>query len=495
MQDHLALTRASEHGPVLPLYIAEPELWAQPDASGRQWEFIAECLTELRAELAHLGQPLILRTGEVIPVLETLRQEHGAFHLWSHEETGNGWTYARDLKLAAWMKQAGLRWTELQDEGVFRRMKTREGWARNWDNFMAQQVTEPPRALLPLPHIPLGNIPSASDLGLKADPCPHRQKGGRETGLDTLYSFLHERGQPYRRAMSSPSLGAVHCSRLSPYLAWGALSLREVTQSTWARQRELKAINQRDGWRGSMSSFVGRLHWRNHFMQKLEDEPRIEFKNLHSAYDGLRPKDADPIILSAWETGETGLPFVDACMRSLNATGWLNFRMRAMLAAVSSYHLWQDWQRPGRHLARQFTDYEPGIHWSQMQMQSGTTGINTPRIYNPVKQGYDQDPSGEFVRKWVPELGGIPEEFIQEPWRWDGGGTILGRAYPWPIIDHKDAAKTARQKIWAVRKTPKFKDTASGIVEKHASRSKPRNARARKKAAKGENKGQMSLPL
>ena len=491
--DHTALAAASQHGPVLPLYVAEPELWAQPDASGRQWDFIAECLTELRAELAALGQPLIIRKDEMIPALEALRRAHGPFRLWSHEETGNGWTYARDLRVAAWMKHAGLEWTEIQDEGVFRRMKSREGWARNWDRVMGEPLTLPPRALPPIEGINAGPIPSTSDLGLAADICPRRQTGGREAGLETLYSFLHERGQPYRRAMSSPSLGAVHCSRLSPFLAWGALSLREVTQSTWARQRELKEIARRDGWRGSMSSFVGRLHWRNHFMQKLEDEPRMEFENLHPAYDGLRPKNLDSMILAAWEKGETGLPFVDACMRSLNATGWINFRMRAMLAAVSSYHLWQDWRRPGEHLARQFTDYEPGIHWSQMQMQSGTTGINTPRIYNPIKQGYDQDASGVFTRKWVPELNNIPDDHLQEPWRYDGGGTVLGRAYPWPIIDHKDAAKTARQKIWAVRKTPDFRQTADDIVDKHASRSKPRGRRKASQAKAASD--QMSLPL
>ena len=102
--------------------------------------------------------------------------------------------------------------------------------------------------------------------------------------------------------------------------------------------------------------------------------------------------------LAAWEAGETGLPFVDACMRYLRATGWLNFRMRSMLVAVASYHLWLDWRATGPHLARQFTDYEPGIHWPQVQMQSGTTGMNTVRIYNPVKQGRDQDPAGVFTR-------------------------------------------------------------------------------------------------
>ena len=213
--------------------------------------------------------------------------------------------------------------------------------------------------------------------------------------------------------------------------------MREVTQATWARQRALKTLPKDavGGWRGSMVSFSGRLHWHCHFMQKLEDEPRLEFENLHRGYDGARPKEPDATRLSAWETGETGLPFVDATMRALTAT-----------------------------------DYEPGIHWLQVQMQSGTTGINTVRIYNPIKQGHDQDTDGVFVRRWVPELKDVPEEFIHEPWKWEQAGTVLGKTSPEPVIDHLPAAKEARQRIWAARKGPAFRAEANRIQDKHGSR-------------------------
>jgi deoxyribodipyrimidine photo-lyase len=169
----------------------------------------------------------------------------------------------------------------------------------------------------------------------------------------------------------------------------------------------------------------------------------------------------------AWEKGETGIPFVDACMRSLNATGWLNFRMRSMLMAVASYHLWLDWRQPGLHLARMFTDYEPGIHWSQVQMQSGTTGMNTIRIYNPVKQGRDQDPTGAFTRRWLPELADVPDAVLQEPWRWEGAARLR---YPAPIVDVAEAARMAREAVWAVRKSEGFAPQAARIVDRHASR-------------------------
>jgi deoxyribodipyrimidine photo-lyase len=237
------------------------------------------------------------------------------------------------------------------------------------------------------------------------------------------------------------------------------------------------------------------LHWRGHFIQKLEDQPSIEFRNLHRAYDGLRPKEPDVVKLKAWKNGETGLPFVDACMRCLQATGWMNFRMRAMLVAVASYHLWLDWRQTGQHLARLFTDYEPGIHWSQVQMQSGTTGINTVRMYNPVKQGYDQDPEGDFTRKWVPELSRVPDKFIHEPWKWDQAGSVLGKVYPVPVVDYIEAAREARDKVWAVRKNPAFRHEAQAIVKKHASRKSERRTRRPRKSQDSGETAQLSLPF
>lgn len=494
VEDHRPLARAVMHGTVLPLFIVEPDLWQQPDMSARQWAFVRESLTSLRADLAKLGQPLIVRMGDAVSILENARRKFRAVTLWSHEETGNGWTYARDKRVAAWARANGVEWREEPQAGVIRRLKSRNGWAKRWDAFMAEPVTLSPRALAPVEGIDNGDIPTALDLGLAVDPCSTPQNGARAAGIEALETFLYVRGAPYRKAMSSPVAGAEHCSRISPYLAWGTLSMREAAQATWARQVQLKAENIKGGWRGAMSSFQGRLHWRDHFTQKLEDEPKLEFQNMHRAYDGLRPAEPDAVRLEAWCKGETGLPFVDACMRALNATGWMNFRMRAMLMAVASYHLWLDWRKPGEHLARLFTDYEPGIHWPQVQMQSGTTGINTARIYNPVKQGYDQDPDGVFIRRWVPELADVPDAFIQEPWTWEPCGSVLGSAYPLPIIDHLAAAKEARQKIWAVRKGDDFRVSAGRIQNKHGSRKSGVALRGRKRASKADT-DQLSLPL
>jgi deoxyribodipyrimidine photo-lyase len=348
--------------------------------------------------------------------------------------------------------------------------------------------------LPPIAGLEPGPIPGARALRLQDDRCPHRQIGGRALALETLDGFLTVRGQGYRAAMSSPLGGERACSRLSPYLALGALSGREAEQAAAARAAERPG----GGWAGSVASFRSRLAWRDHFMQKLEDAPDLEARCLHSAYEGLRPRDSDGARLRAWVSGQTGLPFVDACMRYLAATGWLNFRMRSMVMAVASYHLWLDWRDTGAPLARLFTDYEPGIHWAQCQMQSGTTGINTPRIYNPVKQGHDQDPTGAFTRRWVPELAEVPDIYLQEPWKWPGAGRLLGRRYPEPLVDVTAAARAARDAIWSVRRGAGHAPEAFEVIEKHASRADHRfvNDRARRaRAPRPPAPGQLTLGI
>ncbi|NNK65278.1 MAG: deoxyribodipyrimidine photolyase [Rhodobacteraceae bacterium] len=462
--DHPALAFAAELGaPILPVYVAEPEYWALPDTSARHWAFTADCLEALRIALAGLGAPLLIRTGDVREVFEGLRRAHGITHLVSHEETGTLWTYARDRRVGDWARETGVTWTELPQSGVVRRLKARDRWAARRDAFMRADPVAVPKAVNAVQGVEGGRIPRARDLGLAPDGIKDRQSGGRPAALTLVDSFLTARGETYRSAMSSPVEGEDACSRLSPHFALGTLTVREVVQATAARQRAVRG--QGGPWPGSLKSFQARLAWRDHFTQKLEDAPDLETRCLHSGYEGLRGD--DPTRRAAWEAGETGIPFVDACMRYLTATGWLNFRMRSMLMSFASYHLWLDWRGTGPHLARMFTDYEPGIHWPQVQMQSGTTGMNTVRIYNPVKQGRDQDPTGAFTRAWVPELAAVPGRYLQEPWAWEGAASLR---YPAPIVDVAEAARLARQRIWAVRRGPEFRAEAAGIIEKHASR-------------------------
>ena len=194
----LAAQAAATSGPVLPLYIVEPGLWAQPDVSARQWSFAAECLRELQQALAGLGQPLCVMAGDATDILAEIHRANGIAALWSHEETGNGWTYARERKVAAWARDAGIPWHERRQTGVVRRIKSRDGWARAWDRDMAAPIIPAPAARKPLSGGWPMHIPTAAEIGLPDDPCPHRQSRGRTAAMATLHSFLLRRGATYR---------------------------------------------------------------------------------------------------------------------------------------------------------------------------------------------------------------------------------------------------------------------------------------------------------
>ena len=477
VDDHRPLLEAAARGPVLPLYVVEPELWQQPDASERQWLFCRESLIELRQALAALGQPLVLRSGDVVQVLERARRQFGIDGLWSHEETGNGWTYQRDKRVAAWARAHGIQWLEIPQFGVIRRLRSRQGWAQRWEKQMGEPIAPAPASLQSLDDLDPGAIPDRPTDGLPPDPCPLRQTGGRSMALLALEDFLNNRSPHYSRSISSPNTAFRGCSRLSAYLAWGCLSMREVIQ----RSRQFRG-------RG-VSSFESRLHWHCHFIQKLESEPRIEWDDFHPFMRGIREVDADR--LEAWSEGRTGVPFVDACMRALKAHGWINFRMRAMLMSFASYNLWLPWRDSGLHLARQFVDYEPGIHWSQCQMQSGSTSINTIRIYNPIKQGMDHDPQGVFIRQWCPELKDVSTIHIHEPWMLGGGRSA-------PIVDVTTSMQLAKDRIWEIRRSAGFDRHADAIQRMHGSRKaglKPTASRRRQKRSNDNGVRQLSLEL
>ncbi|MET3135784.1 deoxyribodipyrimidine photo-lyase [Undibacterium sp. GrIS 1.2] len=498
LHDHIALHTAASQGPVLCLYVVEPSIWAQPDAANQHYQFLLESLRDLYVALRQRGGQLHILTGEVTSVFDQLFASAPFSAIYSHEETGNDATYQRDKAVGRWCRAHQIAWHEFAQFGVVRRLQDRDGWQRQWNahnDLPCVPVPEltaasfaPLPPLLAMPQLPA----SPQELGLDAYDPPQRQRGGRQSGLSVLDSFLTDRSNQYRGGISSPLSAPTACSRLSPYLAFGCVSLREIVHATRRQVASLSPSSplspgtsrQKQG----LNAFVSRLYWHCHFIQKLESEPQLEYRNLHRGYDGLREHDWNQAHFEALTSARTGWPLVDACVTMLHQTGWLNFRMRAMLVSVAAYPLWLDWRPVGHWLARQFLDYEPGIHWSQMQMQSGTTGINVPRIYNPIKQASDHDPHGRFVRRWLPAMRRVPDSWLFEPWRMPPDvqaacGVQVGVDIAMPVVDIDLATREAKARLFALRTQSGVKSAKAAIVEKHGSRKKDTGRTRRKSAA------------
>ena len=472
-QDHAPLAYAAQRAPVRCVYVIEPAMWLQPDMALQHFEFIRESLQALDQHLRSFGGSLEVHIGAVPDVLNQLWQEAPFSELCSHEETGNGFTFARDRQVADWCQEKQLSWREFPQFGVVRRLKNRKLWLALWEKHM-QSPMQNPVALRFWRSTPGKPFAMTAPSHLKHDP-PLRQRGGRDLALATLHGFLHARSLGYRGGISSPISAPDACSRLSAYLAWGCVSMREVVQQTRACLDQLppQAMRHRSG----LKAFISRLYWHCHFIQKLESEPDIEWHNMHRGYDDLREAEFNFEHFEALKAARTGWPMVDASVTMLRETGWLNFRMRAMLVSVAAYPLWLHWRPVGEWLATQFLDYEPGIHWSQMQMQSGTTGMNTTRVYNPIKQAQDHDPFGQFVRNWLPTLRSVPDSWLFQPWLMPENlraNTVLkpGTEIIQPIVDLAITSREAKQRLHARRQNPAVKAGKQAVIEKHASRKK-----------------------
>ncbi|PQJ23566.1 FAD-binding domain-containing protein [Tenacibaculum sp. SG-28] len=447
--------------PLLLVYIFEPSLHEDAHYSERHWDFIKQSLLDLNHKLSNCNTKVLTVESEVIPFFSFLLSHYNIKSVFSHQETGIDKTYVRDKTFRRFCRNNSIQWIENVNNGVFRGRNTEGNWSDKWLQYMkAPQLDFLPEKEHRFLHFSeIANLEGNLIIkNLETKDSKVLQKGGVETAKEYFRSFFKERYINYAKYTASSALGRESYSRLSPYLAWGNLSVREVFQEAQKRKQEIAN-------KLPMDMFVSRLKWQAHFIQKFETDNIMTEEKVSLGHNKLK-KQLSIKYTIAWQEGKTGYPMIDASMRCLKETGYLNFKMRAMVVSFFTHNLWQPWQEASSFLSRLFLDFEPGIHLPQTQIQAAISDTKTIKNFNPTKIGLEYDPMGEFIVQWVPELKNLPVDFRHEPYKMSFieqklYNFNLGKDYPEPVVDIRSTKKRVSDVIWDVKDSNKPKQNKS----------------------------------
>src|SRR5215218_143327 len=450
VHDHPPLVAAlAAHDRVVPAFVLDPILLRGRFVAGPRTAFLLDCLRELDAALRERGGGLVMRHGapeQELPALaETVRAD--AVY-WASDATP--YALARDRRVRAALQQAGV--GAVPGPGNFvadiGRPRTNAGrpftvftpFHRAWSALERRTVHRAPSKLPVLPHgLDRGELPRLADLDLGSAGADELTapavSAGESAARDALSAWLASDLAAYGDRHDRLAGGT---SRLSPHLRFGTLSPREVEERA-----------RRHGGAGA-AAFTRQLAWRDFYAHVLLHHPG---NRLHEHQERMRTLewDEDPQLLTAWREGRTGYPLVDAGMRELRASGWMHNRARLVVGSFLTKDLQLDWRAGEAWFMRWLLDGDIAQNNGNWQWIASVGVDPAPafrRLLNPSLQQRRHDPDGEYVRRWVPELRGVPDERLVEPWQMSdeeqaSAGCTIGQDYPAPIVDHAQERRRA----------------------------------------------------
>jgi deoxyribodipyrimidine photo-lyase len=426
ISDHQPLAEAAKLGEVLPLYVFEPSVWSETGLSARHLQFVLESLDELSLQIQDRGGKLFFAIGEIEDVLSILLRTYGTLTLFAHKET------AAESCVRKWMvenHQTMLTYGSEYENGKGKG----KGFKSRWTANLNQPIIDPPRSVkMPdeTPDLLFTDLKRLQNFKVKGCKIRFGQQGGEIKALETLESFLENRFTNYIVNHDKPLPSSLSSSRLSAYLTWGNISERTIFQKT----NEVLQTCSDDEAQRQLMVFLSNLFSRAIVLYDSKDY------QINDDQSAIR-KTWNEEWYQRWVDGKTGIPIIDAAMRSLYKTGWLNFELRGIVIAFICNTLLLDCRKPSMALAELFLDYEPALHNFYVKRQTGMSGEQKVKWMNPVKKGKQLDPNGDFIRRYVPELYMIPAEYIHEPWLYPG---FYKLGYQSPMVDVVKATKHAK---------------------------------------------------
>jgi deoxyribodipyrimidine photo-lyase len=447
LSDNQALQAALRQGAqVVPVFVLDPALLQSRYMAEKRLAFLLAGLRNLDNELRLAGSRLVVRYGPPEEELERLVNETGASSIIA-EPDYSPYASQRDHAIA---RRLPVEWAGspaalppglvVKSDGSPYTVFT--PFSRAWKDIYSPQ----PSRALPAP------VAIQTPLGLESLPIPHlpalpahvpfpasSQEARRR--LEAFTSGLSP--AVYRYAAGRDRQDLTGTSQLSPYLRFGMISAR---QAVLAAGRAIQSAEDAEARKGA-ETWLNELIWRDFYIHILYHFPQVRRQNFR--LPDVRWEN-NPTHFQAWCAGLTGYPGVDAAMRQLVQSGWMHNRSRMLVASFLTKDLLVDWRKGEQFFMQHLVDGDPASNNGGWQWTAGTGTDAAPyfRIFNPTSQSMRHDPQGSYIRRWLPELEGVPDEYIHQPWLMpqeiqQKSACILGHDYPYPIIDHAEARQRA----------------------------------------------------